>query len=121
MLQAVIGEESLWQQAGSDVVKAPGMLYRHYAPACPLRLSADNPIPGEILLAFGKASVPHGFAHILNLSPNGDLNEAAHHLFDYLYQCEQLGATRIAVMSIPDEGVGIAINERLRKAAAATE
>lgn len=117
MLQAVIGDVALWQQTDNDVVKAPGMLYRHYAPHCPLRLSTDNPMPGEALLAFGNSKIPEGFTHILNLSPSGDLQEAAHHLFDYLYQCERLGATRIAVMPIPSEGVGIAINERLHKAA----
>ncbi len=119
MLTFVIGPVQYGQAGVVDAPKAPGMLYRHYAPACPLRLSVDKPIPGETLIAFGPGPIPEGFASVLNLSPQGDLNEAAQHLFDYLYQCEQSGATRIAVMPIPSEGVGVAINERLHKAAEA--
>lgn len=119
MLEAVVGKVRTWQASDNshEAPKAPGMMFRHYAPSCPLRLSTDNPIPHEALIAFGEGPIPHGFTHVFNLSQRGDLAEAAKHLFDYLYQCEQLGASRIAVMPIPNEGIGIAINERLKKAA----
>lgn len=119
MLEAVVGEVRTWQASDNshEAPKAPGMMYRHYAPSCPLRLSTDNPIPNEALIAFGEGPIPTGFTYVFNLSERGDLAEAAKHLFDYLYQCEQLGASRIAVMPIPSVGIGIAINERLKKAA----
>jgi L-threonylcarbamoyladenylate synthase len=97
-------------------VAAPGMLKSHYAPRAQLRLNAAAPEAGEPFLAFGPgAPAGHG---VLNLSPAGDLAEAAANLFAYLRQLDNLGAASIAVAPIPAAGVGEAINDRLRRAAA---
>lgn len=98
-------------------VEAPGMLISHYAPRLPLRLEALRPKGREALLAFGRR-VPEGFAAVLNLSPTGDLAEAAANLYAYLRQLDRPGLDGIAVMPIPDEGLGVAINDRLKRAAA---
>jgi L-threonylcarbamoyladenylate synthase len=95
---------------------APGMLASHYAPRTPLRLNACDVGPGEALLAFG-ADAPHA-PHALNLSPSGDLIEAAANLFSYLRKLDACGARAIAVAPIPNEGLGEAINDRLARAAA---
>jgi L-threonylcarbamoyladenylate synthase len=97
--------------------RSPGQLLRHYAPSCRLRLTVENPQPNEALLAFG-AVIPQGFSKVLNLSETGNLTEAAAHLFQFLHQLEESGATSIAAMLVPEEGIGIAINDRLRRAAA---
>ncbi|HZP71190.1 MAG TPA: L-threonylcarbamoyladenylate synthase [Pseudolabrys sp.] len=98
---------------------APGMLASHYAPKASLRLDADRPQPGEALLAFGTA--PQFTGPTLNLSPRGDLIEAAANLFSHLRALDASGATRIAVMKVPHGGLGEAINDRLRRAAAPRE
>jgi L-threonylcarbamoyladenylate synthase len=95
---------------------APGMLARHYAPATPLRLEAREVARGEALLAFG-ATVPRHEGPMLNLSPAGDLLEAAANLFAHLRQLDSLRPGGIAVMPIPNEGLGEAINDRLQRAA----
>jgi L-threonylcarbamoyladenylate synthase len=95
---------------------SPGMLARHYAPATPLRLEAREVAPGEALLAFG-AAVPRHEGPMLNLSPSGDLLEAAANLFAHLRHLDSLGVGGIAVMPIPNEGLGEAINDRLLRAA----
>jgi L-threonylcarbamoyladenylate synthase len=103
-----------------DVPLAPGMLASHYAPKAFLRLDASDVRPGEALLAFGP-QLPSGAdkAHrILNLSERGDLVEAAAHLFSYLRTLDASGARNIAVMPVPHEGLGEAINDRLARAAA---
>ncbi|UFZ07316.1 threonylcarbamoyl-AMP synthase [Bradyrhizobium ontarionense] len=99
---------------------APGMLASHYAPRASVRLDATDVAPGEALLAFGPVTLP-GTANataILNLSPTGDPAEAAMHLFGYLRSLDAKGARSIAVMPIPNDGLGEAINDRLRRAAA---
>jgi L-threonylcarbamoyladenylate synthase len=97
---------------------APGMLASHYAPRTPMRLGAERLEPGEALLAFGPRVVPGAdAAHVLNLSTAGDLVEAAANLFGYLRLLDARGARAIAVMPVPDEGLGEAINDRLRRAA----
>jgi L-threonylcarbamoyladenylate synthase len=99
---------------------APGMLASHYAPATPLRINAKDVAPGEALLAFG-ADLPPGAeaaAAMLNLSARGDLVEAAANLFSHLRSLDTEAAEAIAVASIPERGVGEAINDRLRHAAA---
>jgi L-threonylcarbamoyladenylate synthase len=96
---------------------APGMLASHYAPASPLRLNAVDVRLGEALLAFG-ADAPAGVASTLNLSASGDLVEAAANLFSHLRMLDASRATAIAVMPIPSEGLGEAINDRLARAAA---
>ena len=98
---------------------APGMLASHYAPRTRVRLCAENVAPDEALLAFGLHRL-HGAddaVAIMNLSANGDLNEAAANLFGYLRSLDAKGAKTIAVMPIPNEGLGEAINDRLRRAA----
>jgi L-threonylcarbamoyladenylate synthase len=95
---------------------APGMLESHYAPRARLRLEANSARAGEALLAFGPAG-EHSAA-MLNLSLHGDLVEAAANLFSHLRALDASGARAIAVMPVPQEGLGEAINDRLRRAAA---
>ena len=99
-----------------DAPVAPGMLTSHYAPKAVLRLDADTAQPGEVLLAFGPAPASSGA--MFNLSPRGDLIEAAANLFSHLRALDASGATRIAVMKVPHDGLGEAINDRLKRAAA---
>jgi L-threonylcarbamoyladenylate synthase len=99
-----------------DAPMAPGMLASHYAPKARLRLDAETPRAGEALLAFGPA--PSFAGTVLNLSPRGDLIEAAANLFSHLRALDASGATSIAVMPVPHEGLGDAINDRLARAAA---
>lgn len=98
-------------------IASPGMLESHYAPERPLRLNAARAASDEALLAFG-ADVPQGAARALNLSPGGDLIEAAANLFAFLRALDAPPARAIAVMSIPEHGLGEAINDRLKRAAA---
>jgi len=98
-------------------LKSPGMLASHYAPALPLRLDTAGARPGEALLAFGPVAPP-GFAEVLWLSRSGDLAEAAANLFAMLRRLDRPPFTGIAVMPIPEHGLGRAINDRLRRAAA---
>jgi len=97
--------------------RSPGMLESHYAPALPLRLEAASVEPDEALLAFG-LRVPPGARKTLNLSPAGDLTQAAANLFAFLRRLDASGARGIAVMRVPEQGLGRAINDRLRRAAA---
>ncbi len=102
---------------------SPGQMRSHYAPRTGIRIEADHINAGDALLAFG-ADLPEGYetaASILNLSHAGDLVEAAANLFDYLHQLDASGAKTIACAKIPDIGLGIAINDRLRRAAAPRE
>jgi len=106
--------------AGDDQPLAPGMLASHYAPRAAMRLGATTVRPGEALLAFGPDALP-GAEHaaaVMNLSARGDLTEAATHLFGYLRALDAKAARTIAVMPIPHDGLGEAINDRLRRAAA---
>lgn len=95
---------------------SPGQLASHYAPGTPLRLDATTVRPGESLLAFG-GEAPAGARVTLNLSPSGNLEEAAAKLFAALRELDRTGASAIAVMPIPLTGLGEAINDRLRRAA----
>src|SRR5262245_7635719 len=99
---------------------APGQLVSHYAPRTPLRLNANSVRAGEVLLAFGQPSAlgSDPALGVLNLSPGGDMIEAAANLFSYLRALDALGAPAIAVMPIPQTGLGEAINDRLQRAAA---
>lgn len=97
---------------------APGMLASHYAPRASVRLNAQHLEAGEALLAFGPQTIPGSDgATMMNLSETGDLVEAATHLFGYLRALDAGGAHAIAVMAIPEQGLGEAINDRLRRAA----
>jgi L-threonylcarbamoyladenylate synthase len=101
---------------GAGALKSPGMLRSHYAPEVPVRLAATEVRPGEALLAFGP-SAPAGFAEVLWLSRSGDLAEAAANLFAMLRRLDRPCFSGIAVMPIPEHGLGRAINDRLRRAA----
>lgn len=107
----------------SDQPLAPGMLASHYAPRTKVRLNADRLEPGEALLAFGPRAISgiETASEVMNLSPRGDLNEAAANLFGYLRALDAKGARAIAVMPVPHQGLGEAINDRLRRAAAGRE
>ncbi len=96
---------------------SPGMLARHYAPAARMRLNATEVSEDEALLAFGHANVPAHPGIMLNLSWSGDLVEAAANLFSALRTLDAAGVKAIAVMPIPEQGLGEAINDRLRRAA----
>ena len=102
---------------------APGMLASHYAPRTPVRLNAGRVEAGEVLLAFGPGSVAGVDAAtiVMNLSPRGDLTEAAANLFGYLRALDTRAARAIAVMPVPQDGLGEAINDRLRRAAMGRE
>ncbi|HEY1879685.1 MAG TPA: L-threonylcarbamoyladenylate synthase [Caulobacteraceae bacterium] len=108
-IEALIGPLA---DAEADARRSPGRLTRHYAPAAPLRLDAADARPGEVLIGFGP--VDDGD---LNLSPTGDLTEAASRLFSVLRAADARNPASIAVAPIPDEGLGEAINDRLRRAA----
>ena len=123
-IERVLGQKLAYAPSGfvrgKDAPLAPGMLPSHYAPRTRLRLNADRVAPGEVLLAFGK-EIPAGgktAEKILNLSARGDLIESAANLFSHLRALDALGATTIAVVPIPAEGLGEAINDRLARAAA---
>ncbi len=105
------------EDAGGDAgaPRSPGRLARHYAPATPLRLEAAGVREGEALLAFGPD--PPEASRMRNLSPRGDLAEAAANFFAMLRELDALGAAGIAAMPVPDRGLGRAINDRLRRAA----
>lgn len=110
-IEAVIGPLA---EAEADARRSPGRLARHYAPDLPVRLEARTPQPGEAWLAFGPAAAG---ARVFNLSPSGDLKEAAANLFGFLRTADRSGADGIAVAPIPHEGLGEAINDRLKRAA----
>jgi L-threonylcarbamoyladenylate synthase len=99
--------------------RAPGMLASHYAPRTPLRVNAARVEAGEALLAFGPklAAGAAGAAAVQNLSPRGDLAEAAANLFSHLRALDSAGAKAIAVMPIPHDNLGEAINDRLARGA----
>jgi L-threonylcarbamoyladenylate synthase len=106
----------LRRPAPDDTVRAPGMLQSHYAPQLPLRLNATSVAAGEALLAFGPKPLS-GAATILNLSEQSNLQHAAARLFAMLHDLDRPDYDGIAVMPVPDEGLGAAINDRLRRAA----
>lgn len=100
-------------EASGDAIEAPGQLASHYAPSKPLRLGARSGEDDEFLIGFGPVG---GDA---SLSASGDLVEAASKLFDLLHVADESAKPRIAVAVVPDDGLGAAINDRLRRAAAA--
>jgi L-threonylcarbamoyladenylate synthase len=100
--------------ADEDAKRSPGRLALHYAPDAPVRLEVTQPAAGEAFLAFGPR--PRG-GRVFNLSPSGDLSEAAANLFSFLRAADRLNPSAIAVAPIPETGLGEAINDRLRRAA----
>ena len=115
-IEHVLGSALAMAPLADEVPVAPGMMTSHYAPKAALRLDADAPQPGEALLAFGPTAISSGTT--LNLSPRGDLIEAAANLFSHLRALDASGLNRIAVMKVPHDGLGEAINDRLKRAAA---
>ncbi len=113
-LIASILEETIYSDMVSDIV-APGMLAKHYSPNYDLILNANPQTQAEALLAFGEAYPT--FTKTKNLSPNHSLEEAAANLFSYLHEFEIEGIQSLAVMPIPSQGIGLAINDRLKRAA----
>jgi L-threonylcarbamoyladenylate synthase len=112
-------EEALHQPLAvhsvGDPLTAPGQMTSHYAPGAPVRLNVTDPNPGERLLGFGPLECE------LNLSHAGDMTEAAANLFHHLHALDASGEGPIAVSPIPETGLGRAINDRLRRAAAPRE
>jgi L-threonylcarbamoyladenylate synthase len=122
-IERVAGRRLRRSKKASAAIEAPGMLASHYAPGANVRLEARSVKQDEALIAFGAADVAgaRDAAIVLNLSPGGDLAEAAANLFDYMKKADASGAATIAFAPIPDEGLGEAINDRLRRAAAPRE
>lgn len=108
-LVVVLGEESA---AMTEQIEAPGQLSSHYAPGKPVRLDAKSAEPREFLIGFGAV------AGDCTLSSTGNLDEAAARLYDCLHEAARCDKPRIAVAPVPNMGVGIAINDRLKRAAA---
>ncbi|MDR6104411.1 L-threonylcarbamoyladenylate synthase [Agrobacterium larrymoorei] len=119
-IERVTGVELVRPASASAAIEAPGMLASHYAPGASVRLNATSIHKGEALIRFGNKPVTgEGDAvAVLDLSPNGDLAEAATNLFDHLKLADASGAATIAVTPIPKTGLGEAINDRLERAAA---
>lgn len=112
-IEAVIGAIAEGPAIGvAGTLLSPGQLESHYAPRANVRLNATTAEPGEALLGFGRV------AGVMNLSASGDLIEAAANLFTMLRALDTPGTSRIAVALIPETGLGVAINDRLRRAAA---
>ncbi|MFY8210425.1 MAG: L-threonylcarbamoyladenylate synthase [Caulobacter sp.] len=110
-LQQIVGRLA---EAQDDAKRSPGRLALHYAPDAPVRINAKAPEAGEAYLAFGPW--PES-TRVFNLSPTGDLAEAAANLFAFLRAADRIRPSAIAVAPIPEEGLGEAINDRLRRAA----
>lgn len=111
IIENCLGTELL--NADESKITAPGQLLSHYAPSASVRLNAEEKRAGEILVGFGDTPDAE-----LSLSPMGDLHEAATNLFSVLHQANALNAEKIAFAPIPAVGLGVAINDRLRRAAA---
>lgn len=119
ILEAAIGELADPPSSPDEpsAPRSPGQLKSHYAPKLKLRLDPTEAQPGEALLSFGPHAL-EGFAGEINLSERGDLLEAAARLFAALRELDQPPFTGIAAMTVPERGLGLAINDRLRRAAA---
>ncbi|QTN36674.1 L-threonylcarbamoyladenylate synthase [Cognatishimia activa] len=116
-IEAAIGTplKTLSGQIANDDLTAPGQLASHYAPGAQVRLNATQAHDGEVMLGFGD------IAGDLTLSASGDLREAAANLFHHLHRLDKMGAQGIAVAPVPNHGLGLAINDRLSRAAAPRE
>jgi L-threonylcarbamoyladenylate synthase len=113
-LEAALGQP-IARRVEGETLSAPGQMRSHYAPGAKVRLEAEAARPGEVMLGFGPVEAD------LNLSRAGDLTEAAANLFHHLHALDAIGAEGIAVSPIPETGLGRAINDRLRRAAAPKE
>lgn len=109
-IAAVLGQGSI--AAGTGQIEAPGQLASHYSPGKPVRLNVQTAEKDEFVIGFGS------IAGDVSLSPSGDMAEAAARLYDCLHVAQRAAQPRIAIAPVPDEGIGTAINDRLRRAAA---
>lgn len=111
-LENYTGEKVVISHGNPDKPSAPGQLLKHYAPSHNLRINAQNVKDGEFYIGFGDTPNAH-----LNLSPKGDLREAAANLFAYLrFADQQSNFKSIAIAPIPENGLGLAINDRIKRA-----
>jgi L-threonylcarbamoyladenylate synthase len=111
-LEAFLGEEVLISHGNPDMPSSPGQMLRHYAPDHPLRINATDKRPDEFLIGFGDCPDAD-----VNLSPSGDLCEAAAHLFAYLRAADRnTKLPKLAMSPIPQTGLGLAVNDRIRRA-----
>ena len=111
-LSCFLNEEVLLSDGTPDKPSAPGQLLKHYAPGRPLRINATTRQPGEFFIGFGNIKDTD-----LNLSPKGDLCEAAGNLFAFLRLADkQEGYQSLAISPIPEQGLGLAINDRIKRA-----
>lgn len=119
-LLAEVADAPLIELTPGAEILSPGMMSSHYAPRARMRLNAKRVEPGEVVLGFGSTPIPgvDNETAVFNLSPSGDLDEAARNLFDMMHKADATGATSIAVAPIPSQGLGQAINDRLQRAAA---
>ena len=112
-LEEFLNEPVLMSAGNPDLPSSPGQMLKHYAPRHSFRINVVQPEPDEFFIGFGNI----GKEAPLNLSPSGDLCEAASHLFDYLHRAdEQTVYAKIAMAPIPEKGLGLAINDRIRRA-----
>ena len=117
-IERVLGRALPHREASGDTLLAPGMMASHYAPRARVRLDARQAQPGEAILEFGAPMPGADAAPRRNLSATGDLTEAAANLFAHLRALDETGASCIAVATVPQHGLGEAINDRLKRAAA---
>lgn len=119
-IERVAGMSLTRKEGATAAIEAPGMMASHYAPTALVRLDVTEIAAGHALIRFGGMPVAgeDAAAAVFDLSPSGDLAEAAANLFDYLKRADASGALGISVTAIPHHGLGEAINDRLRRAAA---
>lgn len=110
-IEDFLGEKVLFSDGNPNKPSSPGQLLKHYAPKYETRINVEKPCPDEFYIGFGKMDGD------LNLSPSGDLQEAAANLFEMLHMAEaQTKKTKIAIAPIPNVGLGRAINDRIKRA-----
>ncbi|WP_136660389.1 L-threonylcarbamoyladenylate synthase [Nitratireductor sp. XY-223] len=119
-IEAVCGVRLARPQEAAPAIEAPGMLRSHYAPGAALRINAQTAAAGDAVITFAGAALSgaENASIVLDLSPSGDLNEAAANLFDTMKRADEAATNEIVVAPIPNEGLGEAINDRLQRAAA---
>lgn len=122
-IEAATGIQVERREGPAAIIEAPGMLASHYAPGAAVRLEATHVEPGEVLIRLGGMTVEGAeqAKAVFDLSPSGDLAQAAANLFDYLKRADATGAPSIAITPIPHHGLGEAINDRIARAAAPRE
>ncbi|MEX3007924.1 L-threonylcarbamoyladenylate synthase [Hoeflea sp. TYP-13] len=119
-IEQVMGMSLVRNSDPSAAIEAPGMLRSHYAPGSRLQINAENAGAGDAVITFADRVLPgqDTAALVLDLSPSGDLREAAANLFDFMKRADAATQSQITVVPIPPTGLGEAINDRLKRAAA---